>query len=102
MENVILNTVVTLSLVLVTITGVGIAAIQYVKEKWGVKDKAAEIVSLASGFLMGGAVVVSYLEQLAWHISISQGIGIGMFMVIATIGPSGGYKTLRSFLGKDE
>ena len=102
MENVILETIRTLALVLVTLIFVSMAVIQYLKETWNVKDKAAEIVSLCVGFLLGGLVVVSYLEQLAWHISISQGIGVALFMVIATIGPSGGYKTLRSLLGQAE
>lgn len=101
MENIILSTVVTLGVVLTTLVGIGIAVIQYVKEKWGVEDRTAEILSLCVGFILAALVVVSYLEQLSWHINISQGVGIFLFLVVGTIGPSGGYKTLRALLGSE-
>lgn len=101
MENILLNTVIALSTVLITLTFVAMSLIQYLKEKWNIEGKAAEIVSLVVGFLLSGAVVVSYLEQMGWHVSVSQGIGIGIFVVVGTISPSGGYKTLRALLGKE-
>lgn len=102
MNNIILETLQTLALVLVTLIFISMAVIQYLKEIWGLKDKAAEITALVVGFILSGLVVVSFLEQMGWHISISQGIGIFLFMVVGTIGPSGGYKTLRSAIGKNE
>ena len=99
MENQILGTITTLSIVLGTLTFVSLGVIQYLKEKWGLKDKAAEITSLCTGFVLSAGVVVSFLEQAGWVINISQGIGVGIFMVIGTIGPSGGYKLLRTLLG---
>lgn len=101
MENIILSTVVTLGVVLTTLVGIGIAVIQYVKEKWGIEDKPAEILSLCVGFILAALVVVSYLEQMAWTVNISQGVGIFLFLVVGTIGPSGGYKTLRALLGSE-
>lgn len=99
MENIILQTILILGAVLLTLIGVGVAVVQYVKEKWGVEDKPAEILSLCVGFLLAGLVVLSYLEQMAWTVNISQGVGIFLFLVVGTIGPSGGYKTLRALLG---
>lgn len=102
MENIIIETIRILGNVMIALTFVGIAVVQYVKETWGIQDKAAEILSLSVGFVMGVLAVLSYLEQMLWSISISQGIGIFLFLVVATIGPSGGYKTLRSLLGTNQ
>ena len=99
MENILLQTLITLGMVMITMIGIGLAVIQYVKEKWGWEDKKAEVLSLGVGFILGALVAVSYLDQAAWQVSISQGIGIFLFLAVATIGPSGGYKTLRSLLG---
>lgn len=101
MDNVLLNTVVTLSTVLVTLTFVSMTLTQYLKEKWKVDGTAAEITSLVVGFMLSGAVVASFLEQLGWTATVSQWIGIALFMIVGTISPSGGYKTLRTLLGKE-
>lgn len=102
MDNVILETVKTLALVLATLIFISMAVIQYLKEIWGLSGKGAEIVALVVGFILAGLVVVSYLEQMGWHVSISQGIGVFLFLVIGTMGPSGGYKTLRALLGNGQ
>ena len=99
MENIILKTILILGGVLITLIGIGVALIQYMKEKWGWDDKKAEILSLCVGFILAALVVLSYLEQMAWRVNISQGVGIFLFLVVGTIGPSGGYKTLRALLG---
>ena len=99
MENIILKTILILGGVLITLIGIGVALIQYMKEKWGWEDKKAEILSLGVGFVLAALVVLSYLEQMAWRVNISQGVGIFLFLVVGTIGPSGGYKTLRALLG---
>ena len=102
MENIILETIKVLGNVLIAFTFVGIAVVQYIKEKWGLQDKAAEILSLSVGFVLGVLAILSYLEQMLWTVSISQGIGMFLFLIISTIGPSGGYKTLRSLLGTSQ
>ena len=99
MDNVILYTVRMLGGTLITLVIIAVMLIQYLKEKWGLKDKAAEIASLVIGFVLGALVVVSYLELNGWSATVSEGIGMFLFLVVATIGPSGGYKTLRGLLG---
>lgn len=99
MDNIILETLRTLALVLATLAFISMAVIQYLKETWGIEGQAAEVLSLVVGFVLAGLVVVSYLDQMAWHISVSQGIGVFLFVVVGTISPSGGYKTLRELLG---
>jgi hypothetical protein len=98
-QNTILETIRILSGVLIGIIVIGLALIQYLKEKWGVEGKQAEIVSLVVGFLLGLGVVLSFLDQNGWNVSLSVWVGIALFQVVATIGPAGGYKTLRSLLG---
>ena len=101
MDNIILYTLRLLVGTLVTLTVIAVALIQYLKEKWGLKDKAAEIASLVIGFVLGALVVVSYLELNGWTATVSEGIGMFLFLIVATIGPSGGYKTLRALLGSN-
>lgn len=99
MENIILGTIMKLGAVMVTLVGIGMAVIQYMKETWKWEDKKASVLSLGVGFVLSALVVLSYLEQMAWRVNISQGVGIFLFLVVGTIGPSGGYKTLRALLG---
>lgn len=99
MENIILETIKILGQTLISLSIIAVMVVQYLKESWKVKDKAAQILSLVIGFLLGLLVVISYLDLNGWSISISQGVGIFLFLVIATISPSGGYKTLRSLTG---
>jgi len=99
MENIILETILILGGVLLTLIAIGLAVIQYVKEKWKIEDKPAEIMSLCVGFVLAALVVLSYLSQMAWNINLSQWVGVFLFLVVGTIGPSGGYKTLRALLG---
>lgn len=98
MNNIILQTIQSLGLVLVTLIIISMTLVQYLKEKWGIEGKAAEIASLVVGFVLGALVVVSYLDQLNWSASVSQWVGIFLFLVVATLGPSGGYKTLRALV----
>lgn len=98
MDNIILQTIQSLGLVLVTLIIISMTLVQYLKEKWGVDGVAAEIISLVVGFILGALVVVSYLDQLGWSASVSQWVGIFLFLVVATLGPSGGYKTLRTIV----
>lgn len=99
MENIILGTFNELSLVLVTLIFVSIVVIQYLKEKWNVKDKAAEVVSLCVSFFLGLVVVLSYLDQNGWRLSLSSWLGVALFMLVATVGPAGGYKAIKELLG---
>lgn len=98
MDNIILQTIQSLGLVLVTLIIISMTLVQYLKEKWGIAGKAAEMVSFSVGFILGALVVISYLDQLGWSASLSQYVGIFLFLVVATIGPSGGYKTLRALV----
>ena len=99
MEHTVFDTLSVLSGMLGRLILVVMALVQYIKETWKVSGVKAEVTSLVVGLLAGGAVSASYLEQLGWQATVSQWIGIAFFMVLATIGPAGGYKTLRTLLG---
>lgn len=101
MDNIMVETIQALGAILASQIFVSIALVQYLKEKWGLEGKAAEITSLIVGFVLGALVAVSYLAQMDWEVSVSRGIGVFLFLVMATLGPSGGYKTLRTLLGAE-
>lgn len=96
MDNVIFETIGKLAGLLLPLSALVMSLTQYLKEKWGVVDKAAEVVSLVVGFVVSALVAVSFVFP-----DSAQWIGIALFVVFGTIAPSGGYKLFRSLLGKE-
>lgn len=98
--NTILETIKVLGSILALIVPLGVVVVQYLKEKLGVADKAAEVVSLVVGLLMSGLSSTAYVMDVGVNtLSVGQWVGIVLFLVIGTIGPSGGYKFLGSLAG---
>ena len=96
--NDLLELVKELSKSLFAISGFGLAIIQYIKDTVKIEDKAASILSLVVGFLLSAVVDVVYLISLGWTVDLSQGLALGVFTVLGTIGASGGYKFLKSLV----
>jgi hypothetical protein len=72
-----------------------VMVIEYAKQSLGYEGTKAQI--LASGISLGFGIllVVAFLVPGA-----AQWVGIAIFLVVMTVGPSGGFKMLESFLGK--
>jgi hypothetical protein len=98
--NVILETIKLLGGILAILLPIGIAVIQYLKEKLDVSDTGAEIVSLVVGFLLSALVSWVYVAGLGYQLMFGQWIGVALFVIIGTIGPSGGYKVLGELTGR--
>jgi len=99
MDNVILETIKSLGVTLLALIPIGLATIQYSKEKLGIADKYAEGVALSVGFILSGLIAWVYVDGLAYSLELGQWVGVGLFVVLGTIGPSGGYKVIGSFSG---
>ena len=98
-ENPIFSTVQALGSNLDALVFIGLILIQYFKEVWKIEDKKAEILSLVVGFIMAAAVSLVYAETFAYSLSIGQWVGVGLFVAVGTVSPSGGYKFLGALLG---
>lgn len=97
--NTILETIKVLGSILALIVPLGVVVVQYLKEKLNVADKAAEIVSLFVGFVMSGLSAAAFIMDVGFPLTFAQYVGVILFLVIGTIGPSGGYKFLGSLTG---
>lgn len=95
--NVIVGTIKTLGVLLLSLTGISLTVVQYVKEKLGVDDKKAEIVSLVCSAVLAALVGWYWADSMKYVLELGQWIGVGLFVVIGTISPSGGYKLLGTF-----
>jgi len=96
---VILETVKSLGVILVTLIPIVLGVVQIIKEKFKMSGNAAEVVSLVAGFLSSGLVALVYANGFAYALELGQWVGLGLFVVIGTIGPSGGYKLLGVYSG---
>jgi len=99
MDNVILETIKTLGALVLTLSGIASLVIQYVKEYLKISDKKAGILSLIVGFTLSALVAWAFVADAAYHLELSQWIGVALFVVVGTIGPSGGYKLLGALSG---
>lgn len=99
MENVILQTIQTLGVILLALVPIGLTTIQYAKEKVGLSDKRAELFSLVIGFVLSALVAWVYAADLGYQLVLGQWVGVALFVVLGTLGPSGGYKVIGSFSG---
>lgn len=98
----IVKTVETLGAIMLTYSGVIIFTLQYLKEKWDLKDKKAEILSLVFGFISSGLTSWAWIASIWPNVVLPQWIGLGFFMLVGTLSPSGGYKFLGAITGKRE
>jgi len=96
---VIFQTVMQLAAILLALAFIAIALIQYLKEKWGLAGRLAEIVSLVIGFCLSALVALVYASEALYKLSIAQWVAVLLFVIIGTIAPSGGYKTLGQLAG---
>lgn len=96
----IFETTKTLGASLLTLSGIIIFVMQYLKDQWGLKDKKAEIVSLVIGFVSSGLVGWAWIASLNYQLELWQWIGLGFFIVMGTISPSGGYKFIGTMAGQ--
>ena len=102
MENEIIVTVKDLSVILATLVPVALFVIQQIKESVKLENKSAEILSLGVGCLLSVCVAAVYANDSGFALTLSQWIGLGIFVVLGTLGPSGGYKFLAEIAGSRE
>ena len=101
MENVelIKITIETLGGALIGLMVIGLATIGYGKEKLKISDKSAEVFSLIVGFILSGLIAWVFVESFDYVLELGQWVGVALFVLLGTIGPSGGYKVIGSFAG---
>ena len=99
MENLeqILTTLLLLIGILLGLSFVALQLIQYLKAKWGIENKAAEVVSLVVGFLLSALIGWVYVDAMGWQLTPGQIAALVLFVVVGTIAPSGGYKFLKEY-----
>ena len=102
MDNVILETIKVLGSLLLTVSAIAALVIQYVKESFKISDKSAGILSLIVGLVLSALVAWVYAADAGYHLELGQWVGVGLFVVVGTIGPSGGYKLLGALSGARE
>ena len=99
MENVILETVKTLGAILIGLIPIGSVVTQTVKEAIGLVDKKAQVLSFGIGFVLSALVAWVYADGLGYSLELGQWVGLGLFIVLGTVSPSGGYKVIGELAG---
>lgn len=88
-----------LGTLLLKLIPIAVLIIQYAKDKLKIQDSKAEIFSLVTSFILSALALLSYVDKLGYSLTVQQGIGSFLFMVVGTIGPAGGYKLLGDLAG---